>query len=307
MNLKRSIKLLFSYSFSQTHVGIVFVVVILVLLGSGAFAYSRTVQNTKSNTHDAQEANQGNTLVSQDAKSSEVVNTANNGVQISASNKADSREKNTTVAENNSSSKTETRDNSTACFQINSDYKYNETTYYAGKVITLDASCSSEIVDYQWYLAGISFGSGEVLTKNISYNQQINTETEIKLIATSKNGTVKITKKNVWFRKVPMPHACIIPNPTSTSALDLGTVYTFDASCTTFSDENPITKYSWKFRDGGFGDSILKSGILVQHAFSKPATTFEGAGCGKGGLEVELDLETKLHQNLSSISHYCIK
>ncbi|KKP93234.1 MAG: hypothetical protein US25_C0042G0007 [Candidatus Moranbacteria bacterium GW2011_GWE1_36_7] len=200
------------------------------------------------------------------------------------------------------------------CFKISGN-QYNADTFYLG-ILKLDADCSKDSTEYQWYINGNNAGAGKTYAfsyKNPSTLNKIKIDIknpfEIKLIATSKDGLVDSTAKTIKFREIPNPTICFNQESSKVKEFSLGEEYEFDASCSTYSEENPITKYAWKFRDGGIDDAIKKEGVKVKYSFSKPSTTWEGGECGgpNDRLEVQLDIETKIGGSFSNIHHYCIK
>lgn len=193
------------------------------------------------------------------------------------------------------------------CFVITGN-KYSENIFYLG-ILKLNADCSKNSKEYQWYANGNSVGAGK--SYNFYYKtEKISTKNpiEIKLIATSSDGLSASTAKTITFREIPQPTICFNQESSKIKSFKLEQEYSFDASCSTYSEENPITKYSWKFRDGGIDDAVKKDGVKVNYSFSKPSTTWEGGECGgpDDRLEVQLDIETKLGNNSSNIHHYCI-
>lgn len=194
----------------------------------------------------------------------------------------------------------------TPCFDIKSDFKYQDNIYYAGKGITLDASCSKDAKDYQWYFNGKSLGSGEIFKNLPSRATSPDSNYEIKLIVNSSDGLTNSISKTVKFRAIPQPTICFNQDSAKVKSFILGQSYNFDASCSTFSDENPIVKYSWKFWDGGLNDAIAQDGVKVDHTFTKRSTNFEGGGCSIGGVQAELDTVTKLGDAYSNLHTYCI-
>ncbi|MBP7541139.1 MAG: hypothetical protein KA802_14560 [Saprospiraceae bacterium] len=198
------------------------------------------------------------------------------------------------------------------CFGISGN-KYSENIYYFG-TLKFNAECSKDSVEYQWYVNGNSLGVGKTYNfsykdPNISKRLKINVKNpiEIKLIATSRDGLVSSETKTVSFREVPKIDICFNLESSKMKNFKLGEEYAFDASCSTFSDENPITKYTWKFRDGGLDDSVEKEGIKVSHTFSKPTTTSSSSGCSDGMLSVDLIIATKLSPGSSYGYSYCIE
>lgn len=197
-----------------------------------------------------------------------------------------------------------------SCFDIVSDFQYSENIYYQNKKITLDASCSKNARDYFWYSNGVSIGAGKIFDKPLlpfnpatRIQKQTNIDNEVKLVTVSENGLVDSNSKIIKFREVPKPTICFNQESSEVKTFELGKEYTFDASCSVASEENPITKYIWKFRDGGLDDAIKKEGVLVQHLFSKGATTFEGPCYGPNtGLEVKLSGNSG-----GTLYHYCIE
>ncbi|MCX6766853.1 MAG: hypothetical protein NT170_03715 [Candidatus Moranbacteria bacterium] len=206
-----------------------------------------------------------------------------------------------------------------ACFNASSDNQYSDSIFYKGRSIALDAGCSQNATEYLWYLDGENIGSGKTFNKlrtNFSsrnkkkyeFNAKIGVEYKIKLIVIAKSGKTKSLTKVVSFRSIPNPVVCFNQESSNVKTFRLGQEYLFAASCSTYLEENPITKYTWKFRDGGISDAVVKEGVSVVHSFSKPATTVEGSSCGSNKwLEVELDIETKLGNNSANIHHYCIE
>lgn len=194
-----------------------------------------------------------------------------------------------------------------ACFEVDGN-KYKDNIYYKGS-ISLDASCSDNTKIYQWYLNGVVIGEGEIFNGFLSMMQKIDVDHEIKLVVTSDDGFIDSTSRIIRFKTVPEPVICFNQDPANVKTFKLNEEYSFDASCSTFSEENPITKYTWKFRDGGIDNPIIKEGIKVNHSFSSHATTFTASECDgpNDGLEVELDIETKIGNNYSNIYHYCIE
>ncbi len=195
------------------------------------------------------------------------------------------------------------------CFSIADKNKYAENVYYTGSLV-LDATCSKDTNEYQWYFNGSGSKSGQKTTFYSGgvprvYNAvKSGTPVEIKLIVTSKDGLSASTTKTVSFREIPKPEVCFNPKSAEVKELEIGKEIDFDASCTTFSDENPVTKYIWKFRDS---NATTKEGKKVSHSFSDKTSTAEGGGCNNGLLEVELDIETKLGTNSNNLHHFCIK
>ena len=196
------------------------------------------------------------------------------------------------------------------CFSV-SGKNYSGNTFYFGG-LKLNAGCSKEAREYQWYINGNSAGAGKTYnfqykTLNPRFKVNVKNPIEIKLIATSKDGLTASETKTITFREIPTPDVCFNQESSEVKSFKLGEEYAFDASCSDFSDENPITKYTWKFRDGGQDDSIEKDGIKVKHTFTKPTTTASGGGCNYGLLSVDLIIETKIGGGITHSHSYCIE
>ena len=201
-----------------------------------------------------------------------------------------------------------------ACFEIRNLIKYSEDVYYR-KSFSLDASCSRDAKSYTWYFNGVKAGAGvklpvptSIKIKGFSGFRE-GVVTEIKLVTTSSDGVSKSESKKISFRKIPEIKACITPKATRDKEFVLGEEIEFDASCTEASDENPITKYTWTFRDGKDGEQ--ETGKKVEHAFSKAAPDTAASDCNRGAedsmVTVQLLFETKLGLNSSVQWTYCIK
>ena len=187
----------------------------------------------------------------------------------------------------------------TPCFKISPLVKYAEGIYYRG-AFTLNAACSKDAKKYAWYFNGKKVGSNATLLvtayprtkpQDVSYfgNFKNGVAVEIKLTVTSSDDISKSTSSTLTLRDAPKPNVCY--NQTGVKTFKLNKEYTFDATCSdSSSDENPITKYTWKFRDGGIDDPIVETGARVSHTFTKPVTN---VGNGGESLEVELVVESK--------------
>lgn len=199
-----------------------------------------------------------------------------------------------------------------SCFTIDKLVKYAEGIYYR-QSFALNGSCSKNAATFAWYLDGIKVGTSSKLAVPLSskfngfkgFRNYV--PFEIKLIVTASDGATKSESKTISFREIPGVEPCITPSSSKTKELELNSEIEFDASCTKYTDENPVVKYSWIFRDGKEGES--KSGKKVSHSFTKGATTVTFSQCGGEGkaLEVELQLETKLGNSNNALFHYCIK
>jgi hypothetical protein len=232
--------------------------------------------------------------------------TDNTKKEVDDKKKSDKKKEESKKKNSNEDEKKESK----PCFAIDDKYKYAENVYYKGN-LSLDAACSKESSEYQWYFNGSNSKSGQKVTYSGggfggSPTIKVGGSLEIKLITTSKDGLTASTTKTITFRDIPKPTVCFNQDSSKVKSFKLGEEYTFDASCSTFSDENPITRYSWKFRDGGQDDAVVKEDVKVKHAFSKPTTTASGGGCNDGLLSVDLIIETKLGSNGSHTHTYCI-
>ncbi len=192
------------------------------------------------------------------------------------------------------------------CFNI-SGKKYNENTFYLG-ILKLNADCSKNSKEYQWYINGNSAGTGETYSfyyKKASLRVNVKNPVEIKLISTSSDGLSASVTKTITFREIPEPKVCFNLESSDVDSFVLGEEYEFDAGCSSSSSENPIVGYSWKFRDGDEDSAVVEDGIKVKHTFKKIAEEHYKSECGPNVLVVELSVETKLGANSNNVHLYC--
>ena len=203
----------------------------------------------------------------------------------------------------------DSKKDSKPCFTIDGGVRYSEDIYYR-KAFTLNGTCSKNANKFEWYINDKKIGTGTKLPIPLTLLKfGYGVIFEIKLVVISSDGISENESKKISLRKIPVIEACITHKSSETKELELNKEIDFDASCTGYDDENPITQYSWTFRDGENGEK--ETGKKVSHSFSKGATTFKSSACDNGaemaGLEVEVLFETKLGFNQSVIYQYCIK